>query len=71
MRNRQKIAAGLKKFLDNALLNGVRSFSILHGKGYGILRSIRKHMGQYKDMLEYKDAALEFGGEGITEVKFL
>jgi len=28
-------------------------------------------MGQYKDMLEYKDAALEFGGEGITEVKFL
>jgi dsDNA-specific endonuclease/ATPase MutS2 len=62
----------LEKFLDDALLSGVRSFSILHGKGYGILRTvIRKHLNQYKDMLEYKDAALEFGGEGITEVKFV
>jgi len=62
----------LDKFLDEALLTGVRSFSILHGKGFGILRKeIRNHLRQYKDMLEFDDAPLQFGGEGITLVKFL
>ncbi|MPM03987.1 Endonuclease MutS2 [bioreactor metagenome] len=62
----------LDKFLDDALLTGVRSFSILHGKGFGILRKeIRNHLRQYKDMLEFCDAPLQFGGEGITEVRFL
>lgn len=62
----------LDKFLDDALLTGVRSFSILHGKGFGILRKeIRNHLRQYKDMLEFDDAPLQFGGEGITLVKFL
>jgi len=71
MRGDEAIAE-LDKFLDDALLTGIRSFSILHGKGYGVLRTmIRKHLGQYKDMLEFADAPLQFGGEGITEVRFL
>lgn len=62
----------LDRFLDQALINGVRNFSILHGKGYGILRTmIRKHLSGYKDMLEYSDAMHEAGGEGVTEVRFL
>lgn len=71
MRGDEAIAE-LDKFLDDALLTGIRSFSILHGKGYGVLRTmIRKHLGQYKDMLEFADAPLQFGGDGITEVRFL
>lgn len=62
----------LDKFIDNALMTGIKSFSILHGKGYGILRKeIRKHLRQYSDMLEFSDAPLQFGGEGVTEVRFL
>lgn len=62
----------LEKFLDNALLSGIKQFSILHGKGYGILRqNIRKHLAQYKDILTFGDAMLELGGEGVTEVKIL
>ena len=62
----------LDKFLDDALLTGVRSFSILHGKGFGILRKeIRNHLRQYKDMLEFTDAPLQMGGEGITMVRFV
>jgi len=62
----------LDKFLDDALLTGVRSFSVLHGKGFGILRKeIRNHLRQYKDMLEFTDAPLQMGGEGITLVRFI
>ena len=62
----------LDKFLDDALLTGIRSFSILHGKGFGILRKeIRNHLRQYKDMLEFTDAPVQMGGEGITLVRFL
>ncbi len=62
----------LDKFLDDALLTGIRSFSILHGKGFGILRKeIRNHLRQYKDMLEFTDAPLQMGGEGITLVRFI
>ena len=62
----------LDKFLDDALLTGIRSFSTLHGKGFGILRKeIRNHLRQYKDMLDFTDAPLQMGGEGITLVRFL
>ena len=62
----------LDKFIDDALLTGIRSFSILHGKGFGILRKeIRNHLRQYKDMLDFTDAPLQMGGEGITLVRFL
>jgi len=68
----EEAIAELEKFLDNALLSGIKQFSILHGKGYGILRqNIRKHLAQYKDILTFGDAMLELGGEGVTEVKFL
>ncbi len=62
----------LELFLDQAMLNGLRSFSILHGKGYGILRTIiRKHLAGYKEYLECSDAIAEAGGDGVTEVRFL
>jgi len=62
----------LDKFIDQALLLGVRSFSILHGKGHGILRKIiRDQLHDYRDILRYEDAHIDAGGDGITEVKFL
>jgi DNA mismatch repair protein MutS2 len=62
----------LDKYIDQALLLGMHSFSILHGKGQGILRKIiRDQLSDYRELLRFEDAPSDSGGEGITEVKVL
>ncbi len=56
--------------LDKAVLLGIYSLRILHGKGDGILRKmIREMLKKYSFVKSFKSEAEEFGGDGITIVE--
>lgn len=58
-------------FLDDAILMGVPSVRIIHGKGDGILRQIlRDHLRAYKEVKNFHDEHADRGGAGITVVEF-
>ena len=59
----------LQHFLDEAQLLGERELRILHGKGYGILKTlIREQLQANKDVQTFHSERLELGGDGITVV---
>ena len=61
----------LKKYIDDAILLSIGEVSILHGKGDGILRPlIREYLDTVDEIVTFGDAAIEFGGAGITKVHF-
>jgi len=61
----------LEKYLDEALLLSIKEVSILHGKGYGVLREhIRNYLSKRDDVQHFEDAPLHLGGAGITRVYF-
>ncbi len=64
------VIAELDKFIDKALLAGVRELSILHGKGDGILRKvIRDHLKSFKEISHIESEHADRGGDGITLVR--
>jgi DNA mismatch repair protein MutS2 len=61
----------LQKYIDEALLLSMKEVSILHGKGYGILRdNIREYLRNVDEVKHFEDAPLSMGGTGITRVYF-
>ncbi len=61
----------LTRYVDDALLLGIKEVSILHGKGYGILREIiREYLQSVEEIRRFGDAPVELGGAGITKVWF-
>ena len=61
----------LTRYIDDALLLGAKEVSILHGKGYGILREIiRDYLQLVKEIERFGDAPIQLGGAGITKVWF-
>jgi len=61
----------LKKYIDDAILLNIKEVSILHGKGYGILRDIiREYLQSIDEAEHFGDAPLDMGGSGITRVTF-
>ncbi|MCS7076083.1 MAG: endonuclease MutS2 [Bacteroidia bacterium] len=61
----------IEKFIDDAILTGLREVRILHGKGNGILKQVtRDLLKNYKQIESYSDAPEEAGGGGITIVVF-
>lgn len=59
----------LQHFLDEAQLLGERELRILHGKGYGILKTlIREQLQANKEVQSFHSERLELGGDGITVV---
>jgi DNA mismatch repair protein MutS2 len=63
----QKVAG----YIDDAIMAGVTEVKILHGKGNGILRElIRNYLKTVDYNLQYDDEQVEFGGAGITVVRF-
>jgi len=61
----------LKKYIDDAILLNIKEVSILHGKGYGILRDIiREYLQSVEEVHRFGDAPLDMGGSGITRVSF-
>jgi len=57
----------LEKFVDDAVLAGLPSIRIVHGKGEGILRNItREYLRKHPNIGNYQDADPGEGGHGVT-----
>ncbi|MCK9421347.1 MAG: Smr/MutS family protein [Bacteroidales bacterium] len=61
----------LQRYIDDAILLSIHEVRILHGKGNGVLRQVtRDYLRSQREVKSARDAALESGGTGITEVTF-
>ena len=59
------------RFLDDAIMLDVPSVRILHGKGTGALREeIQKYARTVRGVTSVSDEQIQFGGSGVTVVKF-
>ncbi|MVN22471.1 endonuclease MutS2 [Mucilaginibacter arboris] len=59
----------IEKYLDRAIMMGVGSLKIIHGKGDGILRKlIRDYLKKYNEVSHVEDEHADRGGDGITYV---
>ena len=59
----------IEKYLDRAIMMGVASLKIIHGKGDGILRKlIRDYLKKYSEVSHVEDEHADRGGDGITYV---
>ncbi len=62
--------AELQRFLDDARLLSEHHVRILHGKGYGILKTlIRQELQCHPEVKSFGSERLELGGDGITLVE--
>ncbi|MDR3692790.1 MAG: endonuclease MutS2 [Fimbriimonas sp.] len=61
----------LEKFLDDALLAGLPSIRIIHGKGEGILRKVtQEYLRKHPGVATFRDGEPAEGGHGATVVTF-
>ncbi|MDR0473560.1 MAG: endonuclease MutS2 [Treponema sp.] len=59
----------LRRQIDGAVLSGLKGFSVVHGKGDGILqKGVRDYLKAEKAVADYYFSRPEFGGFGRTEV---
>lgn len=59
----------IEKYLDKAIMMGLPSLKIIHGKGDGILRKlIREYLRKYSQVNRMEDEHADRGGDGITYV---
>ncbi|MEI7980966.1 MAG: Smr/MutS family protein [Bacteroidota bacterium] len=59
----------LQKYIDDTILLSIHEVRILHGKGNGVLRQVtRDYLRSQREVKSARDASLETGGAGITEV---
>ncbi|WP_412068286.1 endonuclease MutS2 [Rubrivirga sp. IMCC43871] len=59
----------VERFVDDALVGGIPSVEILHGKGTGALRAaIHRQLGQRDDLAGFAAAPYDRGGDGVTIV---
>ena len=71
MRQEEAMKA-LERQLDLCLIYNFKSFSIIHGKGLGILQqSVQDYLGHYPGIKDYHFAPPEDGGSGKTYVTLL
>jgi DNA mismatch repair protein MutS2 len=60
----------LERFLDDAVLGGIPSVRIVHGKGEGILRRVvREVLRKHPDVASFRDGEPSEGGHGVTVAK--
>ena len=59
------------RYIDDAIMLDVGSVRILHGKGTGALREeIQKYVRTVPGVVSVADEHIQFGGSGVTVVKF-
>jgi dsDNA-specific endonuclease/ATPase MutS2 len=69
MREAEAVRA-LERQLDQAAIHGLPQFSVIHGKGNGVLQqAVRRALAESSAVAEYDYATLEDGGAGKTWVK--
>ncbi|MDY4518375.1 MAG: Smr/MutS family protein, partial [Candidatus Spyradocola sp.] len=67
--NLEEALMAVDLFLDGAVLNRLRSVSIIHGKGTGILRAgIHKHLRTHAAVKEFRLGRYGEGEDGVTIV---
>ena len=58
-------------YIDDAIMLGMSSVRIIHGKGTGVLRDeIQKYLRTVPGVASAKDEAIQYGGTGVTVVTF-
>ena len=61
----------VRDLVDDAIMLGIGSVTILHGKGTGALKEeIRNYLRSVKEVASAKDEHADRGGAGITIVTF-
>jgi DNA mismatch repair protein MutS2 len=66
----EDVLYALEKYIDDALLIGVYDFSVLHGKGHGVLRNVvRQLLSKHPNVEGFESEHVERGGDGITLVR--
>jgi len=59
----------LEQYIDEAILLGANTLSIIHGKGNGVLRElVRNQLKEYKEVATMQDGHADRGGAGVTIV---
>ncbi|NQW29637.1 MAG: endonuclease MutS2 [Ignavibacteria bacterium] len=57
----------IEEFLDNAIVSGLHSVTVIHGKGTGALRKVvRDYAKDHHGVRSYADAHADSGGAGVT-----
>lgn len=57
----------LDKYIDNALVSGLETIRIIHGKGTGVLRnSVQTHLRSHKAVKSYRLGTFGEGENGVT-----
>ena len=57
----------LDRYIDNAVMSGVPSFSIIHGKGTGVLRkAVQEHLRHHKNIKSFRLGVFGEGESGVT-----
>jgi DNA mismatch repair protein MutS2 len=61
----------IESFLDKSMLSNFPEVRIVHGKGSGALKMlVKQYIKGYKEIKESYHPAPEYGGDGVTMVKF-
>ncbi|MFO8059124.1 MAG: endonuclease MutS2 [Bacillota bacterium] len=65
----EEALARVKKHIDDAILAGVESVTVIHGRGEGILRrAIREYLEESPHVTGWRSADPREGGDGVTHV---
>lgn len=61
----------IDRFVDDAILGGLPSVRIVHGKGEGILRKVtRETLKRHRGVRSFRDGEPSEGGQGVTIAEF-
>ncbi len=57
----------LDKYIDNAVLSGITTITIIHGKGTGVLRkAVQAHLRSHKNIKTFRAGTFGEGENGVT-----
>lgn len=57
----------LDKYIDNAVLSGISTVTIIHGKGTGVLRkAVQAHLRSHKNIKSFRTGTFGEGENGVT-----
>ena len=57
----------LDKYIDNAVLSGITTITVIHGKGTGVLRkAVQAHLRSHKNIKGFRSGTFGEGENGVT-----